>query len=75
MKYNVGMATKWKVSVQYVTRNKQRVRAASVDAEYSELETLSRAATAIARESIKLVDARIAQACRAQLMREHKSAK
>lgn len=75
MKYNTGMATKWKVSVQYATRNKQRARIPIVDAEYPELEMLSRGATVIARESLKLVDAKIAQACRAQLMREHKSAK
>lgn len=45
------------------------------DEEEQELAKLSKAATAAARESLKLIDARKAEACRKQMLKELLSAK
>jgi hypothetical protein len=45
------------------------------DTEVAELEKLARQATAAARQSMKLINADKAEACRKQLLREMKEAK
>lgn len=75
MGYNASMATKWKVTAAYKPQQDNGAGVNTQDAEEPELEKLSRGATLVARESMKLLDAQKAQACRQQMIQELLSAK
>ena len=68
------MATHWKITPPQnkATASADGVRCAGVanDAEELELEKLSRGATRIARESMRLIDTQKADSCRKQMLKD-----
>ena len=74
------MSKQWKITFAYNTpggspQNEGNAIPVWNDDEEPELAKLSKAATAAARESLKLIDARKAEACRKQMLKELLSAK
>ena len=78
MAYNASMATNWKIYKPAESTDKAAVERFSVskweDSEVAELTKLARSATETARQSIKLINAAKAEACRKQLLQEMKTA-
>ena len=74
MGYNASMATHWKItpprSKGNAAADETRCAGVSIDAEELELEKLSRGATKIARESMRLIDAQKAESCRKQMLKD-----
>ena len=74
------MSKQWKITFAYNTPGGSSQKEGdsvppSNDDEEQELAKLSKAATAAARESMKLIDAQKAEACRRQMLKELLSAK
>ena len=79
MAYNGRMATSWKIyqhtDASPAGEGKGTLSAKWDDTEAAELVKLARGATETARQSIKLINAAKAEACRKQLLQEMKGAR
>lgn len=74
MGYNATMETHWKITPPQnkatASADGTRCAGVAIDAEELELEILSRGATRIARESMRLIDAQKAESCRKQMLKD-----